>query len=252
MNLNDLALPFPSEDIEFRVQSAGMGNKGVWCKVIPYVTVRACQSRLDEALGPENWKLEEPKVLQIDGKSAFACGLSIRIDSEWVTKWDVSSPTNIEPAKGGWSSAVKRAASCWGLARYLFHLDEAWAEVAETDPAVRGWHWARLPEEKGGQVYYWKTPVLPGWSLPSEEETEVSASELNDLKRAWKTKFAPDSQNRADLVEGFSRFVASLCGQFPAAGPNCWTRDALSKCMARINATTDSGGGVSADVPFEE
>ena len=251
MNLRDLAIPFSQDDVEWRVSRAGTSPKGVYCRVLCYITVRAVQQRLDEVCGPAGWRLEEPKILEINGKSAFACGLSIRCGEEgWLTKWDVAEPTNIEAAKGGWSGAVKRAGAAWGIGRYLYYIDEAFSEVSETDPGQRGWHYAKLPEKSGGGVYYWKPPQLPAWALPKEEEV-VSQDNLNELKRLWKEKFAAGVNNRADLVEGFTRFVESINGSFPADDHNCWTQDAIEKCLARINDTSDPGG-VSPDVPFEE
>jgi hypothetical protein len=224
--------------------------------VLAYITARAIQTRLDDVCGPENWRLEEPRMLDVNGKSAFACGLSIRIHEEWVTKWDVAEPTpergQMEgtAAKGGWSSAQKRSGAQWGIGRYLYHLDETFAEVAEK--AVEGshnWNYAKLPEKHGGAAYYWKTPGLPAWALPKEPEHEVSADELNALKRAWMEKFAPDSKSPKDLREGFARFVASVAGDFSVSDYSCWTSDALYRCSQRIEQTTEPNG-VSADVPF--
>ena len=252
IDLSKLAAPFSESDIEWRVSRAGVGGKqGIWCRVLAYITARAIQARLDDVCGPENWKLEEPRILTVNGKSAFACGLSIRVGEEWVTKWDVAEPTSIEPAKGGWSGALKRAGAVWSVGRYLYHLDEAFAETSETDPGVRGWHYAKLSEKQGGGAYYWKEPTLPGWALPREPESEVSADDLNSLKKAWKDKFAGDSKDRKSLTEGFTRFVESVCGTFPVADHTTWTKSALELCLARIDATTEPGG-VSADVPFSE
>lgn len=250
IDLSKLALPFAQDDIEWRVSRAGMGKKGPYVQVLAYITARGVQYRFDDTCGPANWRLEEPRILTINGKSAFACGLSIKIDDEWVTKWDVAEPTAIEPAKGGWSGAVKRAAAAWGCGRYLYHLDEAFAETSENDPGVRGWHYAKLPDKHGGGAYYWKEPQLPAWALPKQEEADViTPIELNELKKEWKDKFAADVKNRADLVEGFSRFVTSIMGEFPAADHTTWTREALERCRARIRQTNEVGG-VSSDVPF--
>lgn len=249
MNLSDLCAPFPQEDVEWRVSRAGVGGKGIYCRVLCYITNRAVQQRLDQVCGPENWRVEEPRLLEINGKTAFAVGISIRIGEEWVTKWDVAEPTNIEPAKGGFSGAMKRAGAQWGIGRYLYHLDEAFAEVAEQDPGVRGWHYAKLP--KDGGAYYWKEPTLPGWALPKEKEAEVSQDDLNKLKKAWKDKFSPADSNRKSLTEGFTRFVESVCGVFPVSDHSTWTREALDRCHARINETTEPGG-ISSDVPFTE
>lgn len=250
IDLSRLAEPFPSEDIEWRVSRAGTGKRGIFCNVLAYITARAIQSRLDDVCGPQNWWNEEPRILTINGKSAFAVGISIRVsETSHVTKWDVAEPTNIEPAKGGFSGAVKRAGAQWGIGRYLYYLDEEFAEVAEQDPGVRGWHWAKLPEKQGGGTYFWKPPSLPAWALPKEPEHQVSEAELNSLKKAWRDKFAAGSKNSRDLRDGFARFVASVVGEFPAADHACWTLDAIEKCRERIAQTTDPGG-VSAEIPF--
>lgn len=252
IDLSKLSEPFALEDVEWRVSRAGMGPRGIYCMVIPYVTARAIQNRLDDVCGPENWRVEEPRILTINGKDAFAVGISLRL-TDWLTKWDVAEPTNIEPAKGGFSGAMKRAGAQWGIGRYLYYLDEVFAETAEQQPpnASRQWQHARLPEKHGGGTYWWKAPGLPAWALPKEPEHEITPEELNELKRAWKAKFAPDSKSPKDLREGFSRFVVSVVGDFPSADYACWTRDALERCHQRIAETTDPNG-VSADVPFEE
>ena len=252
IDLTKLAAPFPLEDIEWRVSRSGRGNKGVFCLALAYVTARAIQTRFDDVCGPENWKTEEPRMLDVNGKTAFAVGISIRLGAEWVTKWDVAEPTNIEPAKGGFSGAMKRAGAQWGVARYLYYLDETFAEVSESQPpGARQWHYAKLSEKHGGGVYYWKTPSLPAWALPKDPEHEISIEDLNGLKTAWRDKFASDVHNPKDLREGFSRFVASVAGEFPASDYTCWTSDALYRCSQRIESTTDPNG-VDSDVPFEE
>lgn len=250
IDLRKLAEPFPAEDIEWRVSRAGMGKKGPFCHVLAYITARAIQARLDEVCGPENWRNEQPEVKEIKpGLSAILCGISIRIGGEWITKWDVAEPTHIEAAKGGFSGAMKRAGAQWGIGRYLYHLEETFAEVAET--GGKGWNWASLPEKHGGGTYYWKPPALPGWALPKEPEHEVSRDQLDQLKQSWRHRFAADVKNPSELREGFSRFVASVVGDFPSSDHACWTRDALDRCRERIAQTTDANG-VSPDVPFGE
>lgn len=271
IGLTKLAEPFPLEDIEWRVSRSGRGSNGIFCMALAYITARAIQKRLDDVCGPENWKNEEPQILDVNGKSAFAGGISIRIgltahpvgfDSsgsdhnvvgdEWVTKWDVAEPTNVEPAKGGFSGAMKRAGAQWGIGRYLYYLDETFAEVSDSQPSgSRRWNYARLSEKHGGGVYYWNTPSLPAWALPKDPEHEISPDELHGLKQLWRAKFVPDVQDPKDLREGFSRFVASVAGEFPASDHTCWTRAALDKCIQRIETTTDPDG-VDSDVPFEE
>lgn len=250
MNLSDLSLPFPLEDIEWRVSRAGTGSKGIFCLVLAYITARGIQARFDDVCGPENWRLEEPRILEVNGKSAFACGLSIRIENEWIAKWDVAEPTNVEPAKGGWSGAVKRAGCAWGAGRYLYRLDETFAETSDTSMG-RGWNYAKLPEKHGGEAYYWKPPALPAWALPKEPDAEVSKDELIALVEEWRAKFAAGIESSADRRTGFTRFVHSVCGDFPVADHTCWDREALVKVSRRIASTVDPGGPDS-DVPFKE
>lgn len=259
IDLSKLALPFESSDIEWRVSRAGMGSRGIWCKVLAYVTARAIQKRLDDVRGPENWCLKEPRILDVNGKSAFACGLSIRIGDEWVTKWDVAEPTpergQMEgtAAKGGWSSAEKRAGSQWGVARYLHYLGETSAEVSESPvEGSRNWNYATLKGEDGSKTaYYWKTPSLPAWALPKEPETQCRREEIEALFQAIRDKFCPNNANPKERQETITRLVCSVVGEFPLADYTCWTRDALERCQTRIEETTDPNG-VSPDVPFEE
>lgn len=251
MNLSKLSEPFPAEDIEWRVSRAGVGGqRGIWCSVLAYITARAIQKRLDDVCGPENWQIEEPRIIEINGKSAFAAGISIRIDNQWITKWDVAEPTNIEPAKGGFSGAMKRAGAQWGIGRYLYYMDEVKADTEQTRQDGRQWNWAKLPKDKGGVEYWWKTPALPAWALPKDAEHEVTDKEVAALKQSWRLKFAATTKNPKDLREGFTRFVTGVVGEFPSADSTCWTRDALEECRERINATTDPAG-VSSDVPFD-
>jgi hypothetical protein len=251
IDLSQLAKPFPMEDIEWRVSRSGIGRSGIFCLVLAYITARAIQERLDEVCGPANWRTEQPQIIDVNGKSAFAVGISIRINNEWLTKWDVSEPTNIEPAKGGFSGGMKRAGAQWGIGRYLYYLDETFAEVTETIiEGSRGWNYAKLSKEKGGGAYYWKAPSLPAWALPREKEHAISSDELSAVKKAWREKFSPESKNPAELRDGFSRFVAGICGEFPTADHACWTRDALERCQKRIAETTEPNG-VAGDVPFD-
>jgi len=251
-DLAKLAEPFPADDIEWRICRSGMGKRGVFAFVLAYITARAIQERLDAVCRPQNWRTEEPRMIEINGKAAFAVGISIYLRyanelGEWVTKWDVSEPTNIDPAKGGFSGAMKRAGAQWGIGRYLYHLPEVFAVVS--DQGGRGWKWARLSKQHGEQEFFWKPPALPGWALPKEPETEITIDELTTLKKDWRDKFADGCKDPNQLREGFHRFVASVVGEFPMTDHACWTRDAWERCRNQLEET-QAAGGVAGDVPF--
>lgn len=161
-DLARLKEPFPYEDLEFRLQSCGEKNGKIWGLVLAYVTNRAIQNRLDEVVGPENWKNEFLKGP--DG--GILCGLSIKIDGEWVTKYDGAENTNIEAVKGGLSGAMKRAASTgWGLGRYLYNLKESWAVIDE--------HGKYTGQTKDKKYFKWNPPALPAWALPKDSKPQV-------------------------------------------------------------------------------
>ncbi|MFP8737631.1 Rad52/Rad22 family DNA repair protein [Klebsiella aerogenes] len=159
MNLDDLDAPFASEDIEWRIQQAGKNNNGIWAKVLAYVTNRAIMKRLDEVCGKAGWRNE---YRDIPNNGGVECGISIKVDGEWITKWDAAENTQVEAVKGGRSGAMKRAAVQWGIGRYLYNLEEGFAIVsAERAP---GFHYAKSKEVG---VFYWKPPSLPSWALPA-------------------------------------------------------------------------------------
>ena len=120
MELQKLSEFFPPDKIEWRVGSTNQDKTaGI---ALAYVTNRAIQERLDEVCGPENWKNEF-----IPWKNDHQlCGISIRIDGEWITKWDGAENTQVEPLKGGLSASMKRAAAQWGIGRYLYDVENKW------------------------------------------------------------------------------------------------------------------------------
>lgn len=251
IDLLRLAEPFEESDIEWRASRSGVKDDGdPYCMVLAYCTARAIMRRLDEVCGPANWRNEPMTVHELrTGPIAIQVGISIRINGEWVTKWDVSDPTQIEPVKGGFSGAMKRAGAQWGIGRYLYQLTEEFAECSKT--FQKGWERAKMPKENGGKTFFWKPPKLPAWALPKEAEYEIKQSELNTLKKLWKDAFLPNCTNPSDLRDGFNQFVLREVGDFPANEYRAWLRVSFEKCLAIINATKDPKG-ISSDVRFEE
>jgi hypothetical protein len=167
-----LALPFAPEEIEWRLQQAGEKNGRIWARVVPYVTNRAIQQRLDDVCGPENWRNE----FMPGPDGGVLCGLSIRVPVqttnkttgevleswEWVCKYDGAENPTMEGSeiKGGISNAMKRAAVQWGVGRFLYALEETFAVVTE-----RGRFRGRTKDQK---PFRWDPPELPAWALPRQ------------------------------------------------------------------------------------
>lgn len=155
---------FQPDEIEWRLQQAGEKNGRVWAICVPYVTNRAIQQRLDDVIGPAHWRND----FREGPDGGVLCGLSIRVDDEWVTKWDGAENTDIEGVKGGLSGAMKRAAVQWGIGRYLYALEESFAQVND-DGKERG-------KTKDGKAFRWDPPRLPSWALPPSRAPEAEPS----------------------------------------------------------------------------
>lgn len=165
--LAQLREPFPSRDIEWRVQQAGEKRvgSGFYAMVLAYVTNRAIQQRLDDVCGPGNWCNQFRKAP--DG--GVLCGISINVDGEWVTKWDGSDNSDFEAVKGGLSKAMKRAGVQWGIGRYLYDLEEGWANIHDNG-ANR--FYGNVKTKEGGKrkaSFKWDPPALPDEFLPASE-----------------------------------------------------------------------------------
>ena len=128
MDLSELAAPFHSSAIHWRVGATNMNQDkslkwGDEPKGIPlaYLTSRDVMDRLDKVCGLGGWQSEHYEL-----KGVMLCRISILIDGQWVSKTDGAGDSQIDPEKGGLSGALKRAAVSWGIGRYLYGLDMGW------------------------------------------------------------------------------------------------------------------------------
>lgn len=81
------------------------------------------QTRLDDVFGPEGWSVAF-QVIDPD-KGQVECRISAKVGGEWVTKADIGSPGNSDEdnlLKGAASDALKRAATQWGIGRFLYDI----------------------------------------------------------------------------------------------------------------------------------
>ena len=133
----ELAKPFAPEDLEWRIQYADeKKSRGI---VVPYVTNRAIQSRLDEVVGVDGWYNDYKPWHGNGKKEAQICGIAIYFEErgQFITKWDGAEDSDIEPVKGGLSDSMKRAAVQWGIGRVLYSMTEpVWVNI---EPKGRSW-----------------------------------------------------------------------------------------------------------------
>ena len=119
-----LEKPFSENELEFRVGATNQDKtKGL---ALAYVSARAIQNRLDETIGIENWKISYAEI-----NNGFIAKLEIKINNEWISKEDGAGNTDYESIKGGISSAFKRAASIWGIGRYLYDAESIWYPIEQ-------------------------------------------------------------------------------------------------------------------------
>lgn len=120
-----LKAKFSEEDLEFRIGSTNKDR--TMGLALAYVQARAIQSRLDEVVGIDKWKVSYREIT-----GGFICTLSIFINGEWIAKEDGANITDFESIKGGISNAFKRvAASGFGIGRYLYNVKNKWYPIKQ-------------------------------------------------------------------------------------------------------------------------
>lgn len=204
-----LAEPFTDDELEWRILRKGEKNDKIWAQLAPYVDSRAIQNRLDKVVKPENWQtriqiIEMPPVYSKDeapklDQRGMTIGIGIRIEGEWIWKWDGADfSRGMELTKSAISDGLKRAAVQWGIGRWLYTLDQEWANnIAPGRPpkGTRGIHF-----QHGNKWYWCPTPKLgykpdPELALvgsqdngeTGEEATAQQMEVVNDLITAANT-----------------------------------------------------------------
>jgi hypothetical protein len=128
--------------------------------------------RLDDVCGPQGWKnefTEGPNGGQL-------CGIYIKIGDEWISKWDGADNTQIEAVKGGLSGAMKRAAVQWGIGRYLYNVEEGYAEICSENGGKKGIYRGEAKKKDNTKVYFtWNPPKLPVFALPVDDKGDGAA-----------------------------------------------------------------------------
>lgn len=130
-----LKAPFPYQDIGWIINATKDGASGL---VSPYVDGRAIEGRLDSVLGKGGWQ-NQFVVTALAQDAAFTCRIGIYYPDrqEWIWKSDGSGLSEAAPVKGGYSSALKRAASAWGIGRYLYGFTPLWVSVKKAGRSYR-------------------------------------------------------------------------------------------------------------------
>lgn len=172
--------PFNPIDIEWRAQQSGISATGKpWMIVLPYITSRAIQQRLDEVFGPFAYEIKQEETKALDG---FVCTISVLHEGRWISKQDVAPKTDIEPLKGGASGALKRAGALWGIGRYLYHLESGFATCMLCEKQSDAVHnFSRIKKDKNSTHFVgvdWLPPKLPDFAMPGLDAAKFSQAIL--------------------------------------------------------------------------
>jgi hypothetical protein len=176
--ISELQVPFEPSLIVWRVtNTTGDKKRG---QVIPYADQRAYTDRLNALLTPAGWtrkytihsspNFQRGKDQKTVAKILVTCELTIfGIGSHSATGEEWADNDNAATAAE--AQAFKRACSCLGLGRYLYHFEGAWVDLGQNKRPKRI---PRLP--------LWATPE--GWrrGLRPENHTADSTSETPEMQ----------------------------------------------------------------------
>ena len=193
--LEQLEDPFDPSEIKWRVtHTTRDGGRGA---VVAFADQRAYTDRLNRIFTPSGWtrtydvsevtslsRIKREKVIQT-GKVLVTCALAIGAlgthtgcGEEWAD--EENALTSAE------AQAFKRAASCFGLGRYLYNFVEMWVPLNEQ----------RQPMT---------LPQLPKWALPKA----LGGGGRAHPPRPVAAQRGPIDQKTTARIEGFRRIVGN-------------------------------------------
>lgn len=256
--MGELARPFDTKDIEWRVQSATNNNGKYKVLVLPFITSRAVMNRLDQVVGP-HWKDQYEPVL-VQSAPALRCILSLKIGDEWISREDAAELSDIEPIKGGYSNALKRCGVKWAIGRYLYNLPQFWVVLND-----RGEHRVFGNFKVNGKQEhlkgYFNTPKLPTWALPPQTQNNQQQKPTNSQNQGQQQsrQQVPNNQNQQRQQPGTTSNQQGSGNTIPMN-----EAERQSKAVARVTAHLDYLGiplnmvpqlleqSSGATVPFEQ
>lgn len=149
--VSELEVPFDESAIEWRLTNTAKGEQRG--QVVPYANARAYTDRLNTLLTPAGWtrkytvntsaNFERAKDKKVVAKVLVTCELTIfAVGSHSATGEEFADNENALTAAE--AQAFKRAASCFGLGRYLYHFTGVWVDLDERKrpkniPRLFGW-----------------------------------------------------------------------------------------------------------------
>lgn len=209
MKLEQLKKQLP---YKWRVQSINDFN----AVCVAYIDSRDAQDLLDEVCGMEGWQSDYKEV-----KGNVYAGVGIKVNNEWVWKWDCGVESKTEAEKGEASDSFKRACVKWGVGRFLYALEIKKLKVAKykdknypvTDAGDKIWNGEELTEYLNRKDKPVKTTLYNHQELGSDAKPLISNAQFKNLyervqngehelidKAKDKFSFAPDQLNKLNSI----------------------------------------------------
>lgn len=218
IDLSLLAVEFSREAVGWRAQIV-YGDRAL---ALPYIDARDVMTRLDTVAGSENWQTR----YEFHG-SRTICYLAIKINGEWIWKADGAGDTQVEAEKGAISDALKRAAVCWGIGRYLYALPTVWVPCDLNNGKWKGWKedpWEILDKMLKKQPTSSASKPATPRAVAKTAETEAFIMEglralvphcktVEELDKLWKDSKADRMQVHKENKE-HSEAITKLFGEY--------------------------------------
>jgi hypothetical protein len=199
-----LEVPFDPSVIEWRVTNTTKGKEPLRGQVIPYANQRAYTDRLNVLFTPAGWtrkytvhtsaNFQRGKDQRTVAKVFVTCDLTIfglgghsATGEEWTD--DENAGTSAE------AQAFKRACSCFGLGRYLYHFTGTWVDLDDRKrpksiPKLGGWAtpagWRQglRPQRGEGDARQLSNPAGPAETAPESQVREKGSGSVDQRECA--------------------------------------------------------------------
>jgi hypothetical protein len=148
-----LEVPFDASQIEWRVMNTTKNGQPARGQVVPYADQRAYTDRLNALFTPASWtrrytihtsaNFERGQEKKTVAKVLVSCELTIfGLGSHSATGEEFADDPNALTAAE--AQALKRAAVCFGLGRYLYYFTGSWVDLDDRNrpksvPQLAGW-----------------------------------------------------------------------------------------------------------------
>lgn len=236
MSVNQESLTLLRESIPFRWRVQNFSKSSTVAVCVAYIDARDVMDMLDATVGVENWQSDYKAI-----KNNMYAGIGIKINGEWVWKWDVGTESTSDKAKGEASDSFKRASVKWGIGRFLYDIP---VEYVKANEPKRDNNYPYPVDENGHKIknlsdYINQRDSVKFFSRGSKvvdqvkkfseiENKDISTKELTDFER----KSIETALSRVKDANSIRMFLANKTKEL--------TEQGYSNFESYLNALLDS------------